>query len=534
MRRRFVPAFALVALALLPAVARPADAVRKPTVVVRLASLDSLLADLRYLAELVGKDDDVKNFEGMLKAMTGEEGLKGINTKKPFGIYAQVGSGVADSRVVALVPVADEKKFAEVIGNILNIKLEKDKDGIYSVNLEKVPVPILAKIDSGYCYITNAKEALDKGEMLEPSAVLPAGKVGLGSITLQLDQISDDLKQLALGKIDNDFARAKEKPTRNATEAKVRDAILDTLSRKIKEVLRDGSALDFRVDVDRNSADVSMSLGVTAKPGSDLASQITELGSARSVAASLMSSSSALNGLLHASLPAKLRTALGPVLDDIEKKITDSAKPAEAREMVEVLVKALDPTLRAGEADAGVDLRGPSEEGLYTIVAGSRLKDGEGVDKAIRKVVAKLPAEAKSVIELDAEKAGSVAIHKITPPKVDEDTGKFLGSGSFYVAVREDAVLVAAGDKALEAIKEAATASPKTGRVFQIEAAIRQMAPLMEKDHKGAEAAAKKAFGKATGSDKVRFTIEGGDALKVRLSAKAQVLKFGSLMDENK
>ena len=103
-----------------------------------------------------------------------------------------------------------------------------------------------------------------------------------------------------------------------------------------------------------------------------------------------------------------------------------------------------------------------------------------------------------------------------------------------YLAIRPDAILVTIGGNSLSALKEAVALAPKAGKTFSFEMSMARIAPFLEKENPGATKFAEEAFGKSKEGDKVRITIEGGDKVKLRASMKAQIVKFGVLMDEAK
>ncbi len=168
------------------------------------------------------------------------------------------------------------------------------------------------------------------------------------------------------------------------------------------------------------------------------------------------------------------------------------------------------------------DLRGPNDKGLYSAVAGIKVKDGAEIDKTFRKIVADLPAEERKAVKFDVEKVGSIGIHRITPDKNDKNTKEMFGDNPVYFAVREDALLVGLGDKGLSGVKEALAAEPKASKVMELQMAMSQLAPLMVKDNKSAPEVAKKIFADDKDSDKLRISIEGGKVLKLRMALKAQ------------
>jgi hypothetical protein len=547
MRKRLVCLVALLGLALLTGAARPDQpdkatdrpgqaTATKPAIVIRLAPIDSLTEDVRYLSEMAGKEDDAKNIEGILKQVIGDKGLEGIDSKKPIGAYATIGPAGLDSTAVVLLPIADEQAFLGLVEKLTGSKPEKDAAGLYTSNFERIPFPIYFRFANKYCYVTvKDQEAIDRAALLAPETVLPAGKVGTLWATVNIDRIPKNLKEMALGKIDLELAKAKEKKEAKETPAQsdLKAAILDQISTHIKSLLREGGPIDLRVELDRSTNDLTLSATLAGKPDSTLAANIADLGKLKSLAASLAGRDSALSGLVDLSLPRKLRDVIGPVIDEGEQKAVAKQENKVKREILEAILTAVKPTLKAGEVDAGVDLRGPNDAGIYTAVAGVRVKDGEEIDKTLHKIVADLPPEVREFIKLDFDKVDKTAIHRVTPhgeanPEIP------LGDNPIYVAVRDDAVLIGAGAKGLEALKEVLGSTAKASPVARVELSLTRLAPLMEKENKGAVEAAKKAFAREIGADKVRVTIEGGPALKLRLNLKTYVVKFFSMIDRDK
>src|SRR5690242_21610712 len=122
MIRRLLPLLALAGLVALPDVARPADEKKDdkklvPGFVVRIESLDELMNNFRYLAGLVGREEEAKQLEGMLKARAGgPKGFEGIATKRPMAIYGVFSEkDITETLAVALIPIDDEKAFLGLI-----------------------------------------------------------------------------------------------------------------------------------------------------------------------------------------------------------------------------------------------------------------------------------------------------------------------------------------------------------------------------------------------------------------------------------
>src|SRR5262249_10103721 len=157
----------------------------------------------------------------------------------------------------------------------------------------------------------------------------------------------ENLKELALGNMDNHLAAAKEKEVPNETELQkqFRTALIDEMGARIKSLLKDGGEVKLRLDVNAKAADLSLSLSGAGKAGSAPATTIKDLGQVRSITASVIGPNSAMNGVLNLSLPAKLRQLLGPVIEEGEKKAVAKEQDKSKREAVAALLKALEPTL---------------------------------------------------------------------------------------------------------------------------------------------------------------------------------------------
>src|SRR5205823_5342011 len=125
-----------------------------------------------------------------------------------------------------------------------------------------------------------------------------------------------------------------------------------------------------------------------------------------------------------------------------------------------------------------------------------------------------------------------VNIHRVTAPAeaIDPEFKRLFGDGPVYFAIRKDAVLVAAGDKALDNLKDVLAREPKSGKPLHVEVSVARAVALDKKED--AIAVAKKVFGKD--DDKVRLTLEGGKSLELKLSVKTKVLGFGVQLDEER
>jgi hypothetical protein len=538
MRTRFLTG--LAGLCLLLSAAAPAraadDKPTAPTFFVRTKSIENLVADAKYLAEVADKADDFKMWEGVYKSMLKGNSLEGVDITKPIGAYGFLGANIIDSTVVVLLPVADEKALLDFLAT-KDIKPEKDKDGVYSVMVPNVPETVYFRFANKYAYVTlKDKENIAPKALLEPGKVLPNNPTSVLSMTVDIDKIPAELKKVMIGQSANQIAGLKDKKQEGETDAqhRLRIAMADEAADFVKTLVNDGGELTLSWDVDRAKGDLSMSLSLTGKPDTKLSKHFADLGAAKSVGAGLIGKDSALNGLVHLSLPERVRKAMEPAIDEGFKKALENEKDKDKRDAAEKFFRAIAPSLKSGEYDLGVDLRGPSAKGQYTLVGALKIQDGAAIDKTFKDIVKTLPEQDKKGLQLDAARAGGVSIHKIDGGQLPPNFKEVFGDGPVFFALRDDALMVALGDGALEALKDALAGKPGPSQPLRLEASVDRVWKVLPKDQqKLVEEASKKAFAQKPGADKVTVVLEGGRSLKLSFKAKAGVVAFFAYLAEH-
>lgn len=537
---RFLTCGAILALVVAaPGPARSADADKtKPTLVIRLKSLDGLIQDAKFLAKYAGHEEESNQGEGFLRNILGGTDMPTIDTKKPLGFYGAISEGVVDSRGVVLIPVANEKNFLDLLQRF-GQGTKKDQDGTYEITTAiPIPVPIYMKFANGYAYITaQNKSALDKDQLLDPAKVLAAAQPRTVSVTMRLDQIPDGLRQIALSVIDSRMAEEQDKkqPGETPAQANFRKEVLKDLAQQVASLINDGGELNAFVDVDQSHNQLLTELSLSGQANSKLAAKIADLGQAQSLFAAWPTGKDALGLLLHAWLPENLRKALAPVVDEGLQKIVQNQTDEGQRRATERLIKALDPTLKAGELDLGVSVTGPDAGQHYTVVAGVKLRDGEALNKFLHDLVPVLPERDRQKIKLDAETAGNVKIHRLdNQGDFNPEARQILGDNPIYFAIRSDAFLVGTGPDGLKAVKAALSAQPKVAPLARLDVSLARLVPAMvgmakfrgENDMaQYLEKAGKESF-KGQGEDLLHGSVQGGKDLRIRYAIKAEALGF--------
>jgi hypothetical protein len=514
----------------------------EPTFVVRLKSIDGLIADTKYIAGLVGQAEQADQAEKILQGMAGPKGLAGtgIDTRRPIGLYSIVTPAGVDSYAALLVPVADESAFVEFANDMLGragAKAEKGEDGVYTVTGIPAPVPIYFTFAERYAYVTaQNKEALDAARRQSPAKVLAGDDTTLAAVTLRIDQIPDMIKQIALGQIEVQMAAAKDRKEPNETpaQAQFKGQTVDYVAQQVKSLLTDGQTLELKVGIDRKTDDFSAQLNLTAKPNTPLAKEIAGMANRTSPYAGIRGLAMQMG--VNVAVPEKLRGALAAVIDEgFQRELSKKADAAE-KEIARKVFGVLGPVVKAGRLELFAGLRGPDANGHYTAGAVLRVPDGKAIEQLVRDLLPQVPPQEREQIKLDAEKVGDTSVHRVDVGKTMDAEGKriFGDNAALLVAFPREAVVVTLGGEAAGATRALLGASgTQPALPFVIEASVARLAGLDKNAGPEARKVATEVFGlDPQGKDLLRLSVEGGQGLRVRFGMKGHAIRFGAQMHE--
>jgi hypothetical protein len=340
---------------------------------------------------------------------------------------------------------------------------------------------------------------------------------------------------MAIAAVENQLAAAKDEAVPNETKAikEFKDRAVDELAANIKNVLEGGEAAALHLNVDPKAEEVSIALELSGTKGSKLAKDIQSIRENKSVVGGALAyPDAALSINLSASLPAELKKLLPPVVDDLLEQLKKEA-PGEIQTKAEPLIKAVLPTVKAGELDLGLAMVGPDKDDKYTVVAGLKVVDGKKIEAAVKDIVKKeLPPELSALFVLDAEKLpGGAVLHTVKiADQIDEKGQKVIGKNDLHIVFRDDLMLAAIGPQAKDLLKKALDSKPADVGVARVSVSLARIVPILGENAEElatAKKVAEKVFGKGTSkADEIRFSIEGGDSLKIKLMAKGKAIQF--------
>ena len=432
-----------------------------PTVVVRINSIDSLIDHVKFLVGLAGQKDAARQIEGLIKTKIGDKGLEGVDSRRPFGMYARVGKDIDDVTAAVLLPIADEKAFLNLLKN-LEFQTVKGGNGIYTIKTGS-PIDAYLRFANKYAYITALNTAaLEDKNLLDPAKVLAGKATSAFTLTIQLDQVPASAKQLTTSMAEQVLQEAQDQkiPGESPAQKAFRVAAINTVTRLIASVLRDGKELMTEVDLDQKSGDLSATFSLSGTSGSELAAGIEAIAKYPSLFAGLVKTNAAFAGLGHLKLPEPLVKALGDVVDEARAMALAGIADGGNKQQAEALFNVLSPTLKSGDFDGALVVTSKGKQ--LTLLTAFKVRKGDELGKTIRDLVSAnlmdLPPAMRNMIKLDVAAVGPTKIHKLELPAMDQG-GKMaealFGDLSLYVGFTNDAMYLSLGKDGLQAIKEA-------------------------------------------------------------------------------
>jgi hypothetical protein len=157
--------------------------------------------------------------------------------------------------------------------------------------------------------------------------------------------------------------------------------------------------------------------------------------------------------------------------------------PEAAKAAVEELFKGQERTLKSGDFDLLVVVRGPDKDGHYNAILAMSFEDPTAVEKAFRKYIeTDGPPEAIGTLKWDADKEGSVSIHTFKVNMELPATVKMFGDEQMLAfAGSPKALFAAIGPNPVATLKEAIKAKPAPAPAIAALVNPARLAKLVEK-----------------------------------------------------
>jgi hypothetical protein len=435
------------------------------------------------VGKVAGNPDLAVGLEAILKLMTKNRGLEGLDKGRPWGALIHVddekfAAGVREPQEVlagyGFLPITDLSAFLDATEAFAG-KPEDVGDGI--LKLAKNPAkPTYLKEGSGWVFFAPKPELLAEVPR-DPSALL-------GDLPEQYDlafkanpvNLPGEVREEVLAGIRRNAERdAERKPGESEEEFLARKIVVESLSQIATAVATDTEEVTVGWALDNESGTAYLDLNVAVRAGSDSARRLAEAGHDRSSFAGFRLPDATVTGNWTARLPGIDTDRLGTVMDAIRQKAIEDlekqAKPAReteaGKDLINGLLDVVQKTLEAGRVDGGMAVMLQPE--ALTMVTGGFVGDGARLDETLKSLAeaARIdnPAAVEQYVKLDAGEHEGVKLHTVSlpiPPEADnrEQAVKLLGETvEVVIGVGERSAFVSAGRNAMETLKQVITLS---------------------------------------------------------------------------
>jgi hypothetical protein len=529
MRYRLLAAAAVTFLTAGLATAQPA----KPAVELRVRSVNDLVDRFEYIAGLLGKEDEGKQVKELLKNLAADgKGIEGIDPKKPIGAYAILAEPVDASPIVVMVPVADEERLLKMLKERFNIEPEKGEDGTLKANVPQLN-EIHIRFANGYLYgAKNAKDLAVKG-LATPKAFFAVEEKAVAALAFHIDRVPADLRKFALAQVEKGLAEQQKMAadTDTPAEKKGKEIGFDVTMSLAKAILEDGTEVAVRLYAEPKTDDLWAEVSLAGKSGSAMAKNFASLGGRPSHPVAIVGADTVARGNIKFALTDELMKQYKAGIEDALKEAIKDA-PAEMKEVAEAGIAAIKPTLAAGELDAAIGLLGPDSKGRYQLVGAVAVKDGKKIEEFVKDTVKKFGGAVENDVEFkfDTDKVGDFTLHKVVIKKdTDEKFQKLFGTKTVWLATGDKCVAFSIEEDGA-ALKKGLKAKPVPAAMLAGEVSASRILPLADMELKPDEikALVKDALGNdpKAGEDVIRFAIEGGDKLAMKISLKGKAVRL--------
>lgn len=548
MRSRLPLAALLLLAAPLLGRAAPAPAAGKssgPPVVLQVAPIDKVLADVRGMVRTVAGDGFVGMVDNAVNGKLGDKGWAGLDTKKPAAGYVYLPNkalkGPEDFKEITgflALPITTEDEFKALPERLfpddpLTFKPVDGKKGLYAVETRngEGAVPVRLRFHDGYAYIgINAKDdQLDAAALVSVADLVKANDPGLVLVRVFTDRYPEELLKQQSQQFDELLAKLKEE---GGGRVGWMEGILESYVAVIKRssaTMTDTEESGFRLAFDEKAAEVAIETYAVPKKGTAYAKELAAVKPTANRFASLVTDKSPAAVLLQLPIGTpELRDLFTKALD-AGAKAKENA-PEDVRPVVDELLKGLTRTVKGDAIDFAVAIN-PGKDGHYTGVVAVTFDDATKLEKAIKDAVKQAPKPEQERIQFDAEKVDGVNVHRITPPDVPEPFKNLFGSTDFFVAFGPKGIYAAVGIDALGSLKSAMTAKPAAAKVVDVVVNPKQLGDLIGTGNEQAGKMAAQALGtEDTRLSAFSISYEGGPTMKVRTALNLKVIPKAVMM----
>jgi len=292
----------------------------RPLVVLNLAGIDRLLADVDGLAKQTRRRDLSLKMRGIVSLSTA--GLKGIDRKRPLGFMTYIDPGEAPEPVmIVYVPVTKNADFLTMLKAAGYRVGRTDDDRSRCVMIGRSRWCFT--FQHNYAFFARKQKSLRRSFLNPRDAFRDLTDRYDVALRIQLGAVPDGMKHMILDYLRAGAEQERRRRAEAAADRQLHNTLTTTFLAGLHSLFRDGRNFDVGFTYAKPDGAAKVEISLKAKAGSPLASQLAAI---RGNGRAMRFSPSAQPPLFlqhSATLPKSLQT----IVDAFMNRETDSRKP---------------------------------------------------------------------------------------------------------------------------------------------------------------------------------------------------------------
>lgn len=444
-------------VALLLAPLSSARAELKPLLVVSVAGIDEVLADVKYVTKASGVEDAGNTAEFFGKAYT-----NGVDRKRPIGVIVAP-KDAGEFVVVSFIPVSDMKAILDTLKEPVGEPKDAG-DGV--LELAVGPQSLFIKETNGWAFVAREKDHL-ADLPADPTALLGnLPKEYTIATKVYLQNLPAELKKMAAEQMRIGLTQALENsPQEGGVDREFQEKMGRIYVENIIRVLDETEEVAIGLQIDAAGQRTFIDVSQKAVAGTRMARQLDALANAKSAYSAFLMPQAAVSFNASGTVAKEDLDQMRAMMDGVKANALkdldnnpdlDATRRAAAKELLSGFIDVVMKTLEEGTIDGGATLL--LEPKSLNFVAGGLVADGAKMEALLKKLtdLAKDEPEAPE-IKLNAGQHGGITLHKITGPipEGEKDAREILGDKlNFVVGTGPKSVYVAFGKDAEGLLKK--------------------------------------------------------------------------------
>ncbi len=504
-----------------------------PVAVVSLPSYDKLVADVDFIGKLTGQPGLSQQMDGMIRVFTQGQGLKGLDKSKPWGVAVTIEN--SSPVPMAFLPVTSAKDLVDVLAGIVGPS--EEEDGAIKVSPPHGPA-MYVREKNGWAFVSQSKDSPLPDDPMKLLDNLNTQYDVAARIYFQ--NISEETKQQWLGMIKNFMQMAAQmQQARQPGMEELTRKNMEAQIKQLEQLFNDADQITFGWKLDTQAKNTDFDTSITAKPGTNLGSQMQTLNDTKSDFTGFLLPDAGVTLSFAGKIPPENIDQAINAVDQVQQKAEESLAENndlsdEARNQVKGLLQKLidvaKDTIKSGKYDHGsaVTFTG----GKLQVVAGSYVADGPALESAVKELINWVMNEPNfeqhATVKFDLETYKDIHLHELRialPENSDEHARKILGDAlEVYFGAGPKSAYLAIGQGSLDQLKSAIDKSEPNKSVMpaQLTVALASIADFAAgvKDDDSKLKAFAEALDKHKGKDHLLLTVKpisNGELIRVHV-----------------